>query len=92
MNSKRWFLFVFSVLLLTVISAPVEGNQIQLSAQEQKVIDYLVKDWGDDYSVTTVDIAIKQSKSISLTNRAFASAAISRRIPNYMKSLDDGDG
>src|SRR5438552_648149 len=30
----------------------------QLTAQEQKVIDYLVKDWGENSNVTSVDIAI----------------------------------
>jgi hypothetical protein len=63
MKSKRWFLFVLSVLVLAAGSTPAEGNQTQLSAQEQKVIDYLVKDWGEDYSVTTVDIAMKAVKA-----------------------------
>lgn len=59
MKSQRWFLLVLSVLLLFARSAPTEATQTQLSAQEQKVIDYLVKDWSEDYSVTTVDIAMK---------------------------------
>lgn len=92
MKSKRWFLFVLSVLVLAAGSTSAEGNQTQLSAQEQKVIDYLVKDWGEDYSVTAVDIAMKASKPINLTRVGFASAAISRLILNYMKSLDGGDG
>lgn len=62
MKSQRWLLLVLSVLLLCAGSAPTEANQTQLSAPEQKVIDYLVKDWGEDYSVTTVDIAMKAGK------------------------------
>lgn len=62
MKSQRWFLLVLSVLFLCVRSAPTQANQTQLSASEQKVIDYLVKDWGEDYSVTTVDIAMKAVK------------------------------
>jgi hypothetical protein len=58
MKSQRWFLLVLSVLFLCARSTPTEANQT-LSAAEQKVIDYLVKDWGEDYSVTTVDIAMK---------------------------------
>src|SRR5215204_3620356 len=51
----------------------------QLSAQEQKVIDYLVKDWGDDYSVTTVDIAIKAVKVDQSDESRF-------RIGSYIKA------
>jgi hypothetical protein len=79
MNSKRWFLFVLSVLLLATISAPVEGNHTQISAQEQKVIDYLVKDWGEDYSVTTVDIAMKAVKVDQSDESRF-------RIGSYVKA------
>ena len=32
--------------------------QDRLSAQEQKVISYLVADWGKDYSITSIDIAM----------------------------------
>lgn len=33
-------------------------KQDRLSAQEQKVISYLVADWGKDYSITSIDIAM----------------------------------
>jgi hypothetical protein len=79
MKSKRWFLFVLGVLALAVGSTPAEGNQTQLSAQEQKVIDYLVKDWGEDYSVTTVDIATKAVN-------ADQSDASRFRIGSYIKA------
>src|SRR5215204_5651823 len=79
MKSKRWFLFVLSVLVLAISRAPAEGNQTQLSAQEQKVIDYLVKDWGEDYSVTTVDIAMKAVKADQSDDTRF-------RIGSYIKA------
>jgi len=38
----------------------VAGQQkTTLTAQEKKVIDFLVNDWGNDYSVTSVDIAME---------------------------------
>jgi hypothetical protein len=46
----------------------VVGQQkTTLTAQEKKVVDFLVNDWGNDYSVTSVDIAmdavgVKQSE------------------------------
>ena len=79
MKSQRWFLLVLSVLFLCARSAPTEANQTQLSAQEQKVIDYLVKDWGEDYSVTTVDIAMKAVK-------VDQSDEIRFRIGSYIKT------
>ena len=33
-------------------------NKTVLSSQEKKVIEYLKNDWGKDYSVTTVDLAM----------------------------------
>jgi hypothetical protein len=79
MRSKRWFLFVMSVLVLAASSTPAEGKQTQLSAQEQKVIDYLVKDWGEDYSVTTVDIAMKAVKFDQSDESRF-------RVGSYIKA------
>jgi len=79
MKSQRWFLLVLSVLFLCARSAPTEANQTQLSAPEQKVIDYLVKDWGEDYSVTTVDIAMKAVK-------VDQSDEIRFRIGSYIKA------
>jgi len=79
MKSKRWFLFVLSVLVLAAMGTPAVGNQPQLSAPEQKVIDYLVKDWGEDYSVTTVDIAMKAVKVDQSDETRF-------RVGSYIKA------
>src|SRR5688572_13365728 len=53
---------ILTALLVCVSTAIAASSQTQLSAQEQKVIDYLVKDWGKDYSVTSVDIAMAALK------------------------------
>jgi hypothetical protein len=79
MKSQRWFLLVLSMLLLCANSAAKEATQTRLGAQEQKVIDYLVKDWGEDYSVTTVDIAMKAVK-------VDQSDEIRFRIGSYIKA------
>lgn len=45
---KRWLLLATCMLLFS--SASNAGRaQEQLNAQEQKVIDYLVHDWGQDF-------------------------------------------
>ncbi len=56
-------LFVASTLLLLVCAGQAASKQTpkkqaRLNPQEQKVIKYLVADWGEDYSVTSVDIAM----------------------------------
>lgn len=56
-------LFAASTLLLLVCAGHAASKQTpkkqkQLTAEEQKVINYLVADWGEDYSVTSVDIAM----------------------------------
>src|SRR6266704_7053709 len=58
MITKHPLLIAAITLLLLVSAASAANEQAQLNAQEQKVIDYLVKDWGEDYSVTSVDIAM----------------------------------
>ena len=62
MKTKPWLLLTVLPLLLFVNSASAANDQAQLNAQDQKVIDYLVKDWGEDYSVTSVDIAMNAVK------------------------------
>src|SRR5260370_24832089 len=62
MKNKTWLLVPVIALLLLAGGASAANDQAQLTAQEQKVIDYLVKDWGEDYSVTSVDIAMKAVK------------------------------
>lgn len=61
MKTKAWLVLTVIALLLFVNSTSAATDQA-LNAQEEKVIDYLVKDWGEDYSVTTVDIAMKAVK------------------------------
>src|SRR5215216_7249779 len=79
MKSQRWFLLVLNVLLLCASSTTAVSNQAILSAQDQKVIDYLVKDWGEDYSVTSVDIAMKAVKVDQSDESRF-------RIGSYIKA------
>jgi hypothetical protein len=69
------------VLLLCEV-AQAAGPKDMLKPDEQKVIDYLVNDWGKDYSVTSVDIAmpavgVKQSDEARF------------RIGNYIKQQPD---
>jgi len=79
MKTKPWLLLTVIALLLFVNGASAANDQAQLTAQDQKVIDYLVKDWGEDYSVTTVDFAINALKVAPSDETRF-------RIGNYIKS------
>ena len=79
MKLKHLFLFSASALVLSISAAQVAGSQGQLNKQEQKVIDYLVKDWGEDYSVTSVDIAMKAVKAGLSDETRF-------RIGSYIKA------
>src|SRR3989440_5396331 len=79
MKTKPWLLLTVIALLLFANSVSAANNQAQLSAQEQKVIDYLVKDWGEDYSVTSVDIAMSAVKVAPSDETRF-------RIGNYIKA------
>src|SRR6266404_1412318 len=79
MKTKPWLLLTVLPLLLFVNSASAANDQAQLNAQDQKVIDYLVKDWGEDYSVTSVDIAMNAVKVAPSDETRF-------RIGNYIKA------
>jgi hypothetical protein len=79
MKTKPWLLLSVIALLLFVNRASAANDQTQLTAQEQKVIDYLVKDWGEDYSVTSVDIAMNALKVAPSDETRF-------RIGNYIKA------
>lgn len=62
-----WRLIATGTLLLLVCAVQVSATQSskkqsRLSSEEQKVIKYLVADWGEDYSVTSVDIAMAALK------------------------------
>src|SRR5882724_12363315 len=79
MTTKSWFLLPVGALLLLVSGASAANDQAQLNPQEQKVIDYLVQDWGEDYSVTSVDIAMNALKVAPSDETRF-------RIGNYIKA------
>ncbi len=62
-----WRLIATGTLLLLVCAVQASASQsskkkMRLSSEEQKVIKYLVADWGEDYSVTSVDIAMAALK------------------------------
>src|SRR5712691_3060260 len=79
MKIKTWLLLPVIALLLLVGGASAANDQVQLNPQEQKVIDYLVKDWGEDYSVTSVDIAMNAVKVAPSDETRY-------RIGNYIKA------
>lgn len=64
----KWrLLFTASTLLMFVCAWQTTAKQgpkkqARLNSQEQKVVNYLVADWGEDYSVTSVDIAMAALK------------------------------
>ncbi len=45
-----------------VLSKQTPKKQGRLNSEEQKVVNYLVADWGEEYSVTSVDIAMAALK------------------------------
>lgn len=65
-HNWRLLLAASTLLLLVsvgqVASQQTPQKQKRLNAEEQKVINYLVADWGEDYSVTSVDIAMTSLK------------------------------
>src|SRR6266481_4313935 len=61
-RSRHWLLPAVTMFLLFSSAARAVDNQVQLKSQEQKVIDYLVNDWGQDFSVTSVDMAMNAVK------------------------------
>ncbi len=79
MKTKPCLLLTLIALLLFVNGASAANDQAQLNAQEQRVIDYLVKDWGEDSNVTSVDIAMNAVKVAQSDETRF-------RIGNYIKA------
>ena len=79
MKTKPWLLLTVIALLLFVNGASAANDQAQLNADEQKVIDYLVKDWGEDSNVASVDIAMNALKVAPSDETRF-------RIGNYIKA------
>jgi hypothetical protein len=66
LHNSRLFFAAITLLILVYAGQAVTKQspkkQGRLSAEEQKVINYLVADWGEDYSVTSVDIAMAALK------------------------------
>lgn len=66
--AHNWRLLVGASTLLVLVSAgqvaskQTPKKQKPLNSEEQKVINYLVADWGEDYSVTSTDIAMAALK------------------------------
>src|SRR5215472_16168745 len=79
MRLRLWTLLILGTLLIWSGAVWAQVNQPQLSAQDQKVIDYLVKEWGEDYSVTTVDQAMKAVNADRSEETRF-------RIGSYIKA------
>ncbi len=75
---KRGLLLAACMLSLS-IAANAASDRGQLNTQDQKVIDYLVNDWGQDFSVTSVDIAMAALKVEQSDETRF-------RIGNYIKT------
>lgn len=78
MQTKHRLLPAVIALLLFANIASAANEQAHLNPQEQKVIDYLMKDWGEDYSVTSVDIAMNALKVAPSDETRF-------RIGSYIK-------
>ncbi|CAN5706120.1 hypothetical protein BH20ACI3_BH20ACI3_03070 [soil metagenome] len=64
-NSRLLFAAITLLFLVCAGQAVTKQSpkkQGRLSSEEQKVIKYLVADWGEDYSMTSVDIAMAAVK------------------------------
>lgn len=77
-------LFLLAAPLAREVNASSQSRQSTsdvsaLSAEEQKVIEYLQNDWGKDYSVTSVNIAME---AVGLQ----PSDAVRFKIGNYIKT------
>ena len=57
--SKCLLLALIWSLLLLAGKVEAADRKDQLKSDEQRVINYLLGDWGKDYSVTSVDIAMR---------------------------------
>jgi hypothetical protein len=61
MSRKRAAEFLIPVIVafsVLVGQSPAVASSNKLKPGEQKVVDYLVSEWGQDYSVTSVDLAM----------------------------------
>ena len=84
MKTKRQLHLIVTGILLFLIcvaqafAQQTSKRQLKLSSEEQKVIKYLVADWSEDYSVTSVDIAMAAVKMKPSDDSRF-------RMGNYIK-------
>ena len=79
-TAGRRFLRTAICLILLLTAIDVVGQQkTTLTAHEKKVIDFLINDWGKDYSVTSVDIAMSALKMKQSDETRF-------RIGSHIKS------
>lgn len=67
------------LLLLFLSSVAASKKQRRLTTHERKVIDYLLSDWNEEYSVTSVDIAMDAVKVPQSDETRF-------RIGSYIKA------
>jgi hypothetical protein len=77
--AKFLLLVVISFLFLLTGKSRAAAEQSKLKPEEQKVVDYLVKDWGADYSITSVDIAMRATGLPSSDDTRY-------RIGSYIKA------
>jgi len=77
-SKHRWLLTPVVLLMLAGFGLAADRKG-QLKPEEKKVVDYLVGDWGEDYSVTSVDIAMEALKVKSSDETRF-------RIGSYVKA------
>lgn len=76
---QRHLLVAVAIAMAIVSRATAAEAKDQLPADEQKVLTYLLDEWGNDYSVTSVDIALRATKVADTDERRF-------RIGSYIKT------
>src|SRR5262245_23843409 len=72
---------VAAVVLSLSQAASVSGQATKLSKDDKKVLDYLVKYWGEDYDVTSVDLALESLKMEPSDSTRFRIGAYIKQHP-----------
>ena len=72
-------LLIALTLAVAIAGEATAGAKDKLKPEEQRVLTYLLGDWGKDYSVTTVDIAMRAVKVKDTDETRF-------RIGSYIKA------
>jgi len=67
------------ILAVAIAGEATAGAKDKLKAEDQRVLNYLLGDWGKDYSVTSVDIAMRAVKVKDTDETRF-------RIGSYIKA------